>query len=93
MLAPLGMLTDVDHRALELYSQTYSTWKEATEKVATSGMLIKAPSGYPQQNPYLGIANQASKRLQSLLSEFGMTPSSRSRVIASTPEKNEFDDL
>jgi P27 family predicted phage terminase small subunit len=79
LLTPIGLMTSADTRALEVYSETYATWKEATMKVSASGMVVKSPNGYPIQNPYLSIANQAAKRMQSLLSEFGMTPSSRTR--------------
>jgi len=93
MLSPLGVLSDADLKALELYAETYSTWREATVKVHEVGMIIKAQNGFPIQNPYLGIANQSSKRMQSLLSEFGMTPSSRSRITSEKAERNEFDDV
>jgi phage terminase small subunit len=33
-------------------------------------------------NPYLVIANQAVKKVRALLAEFGMSPSSRSRIAA-----------
>lgn len=79
-LADLGILGDIDLRALELYAETYAQWMEATQKVHAVGMVIKAPSGFPIPNPYWTAANTASKRMQSLLAEFGMTPSSRSRL-------------
>lgn len=79
-LCEIGVLGETDLRALELYSETYAQWVEATQRVATVGMVIKAPSGFPIMNPYLIVANAASKRMQSLLSEFGMTPSSRTRL-------------
>ena len=93
MLTPIGLLTEVDLKALELYAETYAVWREAVEKVHIAGLVVKAKNGYPGQNPYLAIATNASKRMQSLLAEFGMTPSSRSRIGVSTPEVNEFDDV
>jgi phage terminase small subunit len=47
--------------------------------------VIKAPSGYPIASPYLSIANTAMAQMTRLLVEFGMTPSSRSRVAVSPP--------
>lgn len=79
-LAEVGVLGETDLRALELYSETYAQWVEATQRVAAVGMVIKTPSGFPIMNPYLVVANGASKRMQSLLAEFGMTPSSRTRL-------------
>ena len=94
VLQPLGLLTEIDLRALELYADPYVLWREATEKTAKAGMVIKTSTGYPMVNPYLVVAQQASKRLQQLLCEFGMTPSSRTRVTA-TPQKKPtaFDDV
>lgn len=81
MLDRIGVLTEIDGTALAIYCQAYSTWVEATERIKKTGMIVKAPSGYPIQNPYLAIANKAIDQMKSLLAEFGMTPSSRSRVI------------
>ena len=92
-LQPLGLLTEIDARALELYADTYALWCEATEKVGKVGIVIKTGTGFPMVNPYLQVAQQASKRMQSLLAEFGMTPSSRSRVSVTKPKENPFDDL
>mgnify|MGYP002683875676 CR=1 FL=1 len=49
------------------------------------GLLIKAPSGYPIQNPYLAIANRAMENCYKYLQQFGLSPSARTRVQA-TPQ-------
>ena len=74
------ILTDLDKPALVLYCEAWARWRDATDQVEQRGMLVKAPSGYPMQNPYLAIANKAFDHLQKMLVEFGMTPSSRSRI-------------
>lgn len=89
----MGVLTKADLQAVEIYAETYGIWLEATQEVHKSGLVVEAGNGYPGQNPYLRIANDAAKRLQSMLTEFGMTPSSRSRITVSKKESNEFDDL
>ncbi len=76
------MLTEVDDLALIGLCQSWAEYLEATEQVRKTGMLVKAPSGYPILNPYVVLANQALKRVKAFLTEFGMTPSSRSRVSA-----------
>jgi P27 family predicted phage terminase small subunit len=48
-------------------------------------VLVKAPSGYPMLNPHLPIANRAMRQMQTLMAEFGMTPSARARVAAGEP--------
>ena len=92
-LAKLGIFTDLDGRALELYAETYAQWCEATEKAAKAGMVIKTAGGYPMINPFLTVAEKAAKQMRALLAEFGMTPSSRTRVSADKPQTNPFDDV
>jgi len=66
----------------------------AQAKVRELGTVITAPSGYPIQNPYLSIANNAASMCKSLLEQYGMTPSSRSRVTkAYTPQENSIPQL
>jgi len=90
----LGLLTNIDITALAAYCQCFSTWIDATKKIQKHGVLIKAPSGYPIQSPYLSIANKAQVEMRKWLTEFGMTPSSRSRVeVKDAEEGNDLDDF
>lgn len=76
-----GVLAKVDRAALAGYCAAYARWVEAEEKVAESGgLVVKAPSGYPMQNPYLAISNRALEDIRKFAAEFGMTPSSRTRI-------------
>lgn len=79
-LAAIGVLTKLDRSALSAYCQSWSQWLHAIEKMKTHGPVVKAPSGFPIQNPYFAIANSALKQMKAFLTEFGMTPSSRSRI-------------
>jgi P27 family predicted phage terminase small subunit len=90
-----GVLTEMDAQALALYCEAFARWKHANEQVVRYGAVVKAPSGYPVQSPFLSIANKAFEQMTKLLVEFGMTPSSRSRVTgaAKKPDKNPFADL
>lgn len=75
------MLGRVDALALALYCEAFARWKDASDHVAKNGPVVTSPrSGYPVQSPYLNIANKAHDQMVKLLTEFGMTPSSRSRV-------------
>ena len=53
---------------------------KAEKLVREKGEIIKTAAGNIIQNPYLSIANRALDQLNKLGAEFGMTPSSRSRV-------------
>ena len=79
-LAGLRVMSAADVDALTIYIESWMRWQEATESVKTTGLLIRAPSGYPIQNPMLAIANKAQEQCLKILTEFGLTPSSRTRV-------------
>lgn len=75
-----GLLTKIDTDALVGYCMTYERWFEAQKQLKLLGTVILSPSGYPMQSPYVSIADKALRAMQSFQAEFGMTPSSRSRV-------------
>ena len=53
---------------------------DAEEKLRNSGAILQTPNGWLAQSPYLAIATKATEQLVRILVEFGMTPSSRSRI-------------
>jgi P27 family predicted phage terminase small subunit len=81
-----NIFTEADRAALAAYCLAWGRWVEAENQVRQSGMLVKSPSGYPMQNPWLSIANKAMEQMNRLTPEFGFTPSSRSK-IKTLPEK------
>ncbi len=89
MLARLGVLTESDVSALSAYCEAWATWKGATQKIRQFGMVIKSTKDgdFPVVSPYVKIAHNALLQMRALLTEFGMTPSSRARVHVSTAEK------
>lgn len=91
MLQRLGLLTEADLDAFCLYCQTFARWKEAEKKLLQFGMVVKSNSnnGFPIVSPYLAISNKAQQQCTKMLVEFGLTPSSRSRVtVTKTPAAN-----
>lgn len=87
-LRDAGLLTVIDAPALALYCEAFARWKDANDKVVQLGAVVKAPSGFPIQSPFLAIANKAHEQMVKLLAEFGMTPSSRTRVTVTKPDPN-----
>jgi P27 family predicted phage terminase small subunit len=79
-LHPLGLVTSIDVDALAMYCVIFVRWMKAEKMVREKGEIIKTAAGNIIQNPYLSIANRALEQLNKLGAEFGMTPSSRSRV-------------
>ena len=88
-LLAAGLVTDLDRMALAALVQSYSRWIEAQTMLAQTGLLIKGKDGSPRLNPLLRVSAQAQAEYTKMLSEFGLTPSSRSRVKAT---KNEEED-
>ena len=82
----LNLLTIVDRAALAAYCQAWGRWVEAEANIQRFGAVIKTPKGLPLVNPYLRIAERAIDQMRKFLVEFGMTPSSRSRIKGSDPE-------
>jgi P27 family predicted phage terminase small subunit len=91
-LAPLRILTSLDRAALAAYCGAYAMWAEATEAIQKFGTMVKSPSGYPVQSPYVSIANRQAEIMMRIASEFGFTPASRSRISApASDERTLFD--
>jgi P27 family predicted phage terminase small subunit len=85
-LAVLRMLTNLDRAALAAYCGAYALWAEATVQLQKYGAMIKSPTGFPIQSPYLSIVNRQAEIMMRIASEFGFTPASRSRIA--TPAKS-----
>jgi len=81
------LITESDYSALTAYCAAWGRWIEAEDHIKQSGMLVKSPSGYAIQNPWLAISNRAFEQMMKFMVEFGMTPSSRSRVKTVGPEE------
>jgi P27 family predicted phage terminase small subunit len=85
-LYKVGLLTGLDRGALAAYCQAYGRWIMAERALnamavgGSNGLLIRALNGQPAYNPLVGIANKAMADMVRYSLEFGMTPSSRSRI-------------
>lgn len=84
-LHAMGVLTVIDRAALAAYCQTYAKWVEAEQRLRDTPPLLKTPSGYVQQSPWVAIANKQLELMGRYMTELGMTPASRSRVAADDP--------
>lgn len=92
-----GILTDLDRAALAAYCQAYGRWVQAEDALArfaakdaaTRGIMMKTQSGNAIQNPLVGAANKAMSDMVRYAAEFGMTPSSRTRIKAEADGKKD----
>ena len=79
-LLTAGLLTKLDRAALVGYCVAWGQWIDALDQLRAHGVLVKSPSGYPLQSPYLAIFNRAVEQVRSLGAEFGLSPSARVRL-------------
>ena len=86
-LVTLRLITNLDRAALAAYCGAYALWAEATQAIQKFGTMIKSPSGYPVQSPYVAVANRQAEIMMRIAGEFGFTPASRSRI--STPSNTQ----
>jgi P27 family predicted phage terminase small subunit len=87
VLSKLNLITNLDRGALATYCGAYGMWAEAMEQIQKYGTMIKSPTGFPIQSPYLSIANRQAEIMMRIASEFGFTPASRSRISAPPPDQ------
>ncbi len=88
-LGKLRVLTNLDRGALAAYCSAYALWAEAVEAIQKFGVMVKSPTGFPIQSPYVSIANRQAEIMLRISSEFGFTPASRGRI--SMPSEAEPD--
>lgn len=90
LLAAAGVVVEIDRAALAAYCDAYQRWIEARQKVTKQGTVLTGPNGGLYQNPHLSVANKALEQMIKIASEFGMTPSSRSRLkVEKTPNEED----
>jgi P27 family predicted phage terminase small subunit len=92
-LYELGLLTKIDGGALALYCQAYGRWVQAEKKVTKHGMIGYTAHGTETKSVYERVAQERGEALRKMSIEFGLTPSSRSRVSAAEMEQMSLADL
>jgi P27 family predicted phage terminase small subunit len=100
ILRSMGLLTPADGAALAAYCYTRDIWILAMNNVREFGIQIKFPvmgrkgtleeneviAYITKKNPAIAIANEALKTMKSFLVEYGLTPSSRSKLHVEKPK-------
>jgi P27 family predicted phage terminase small subunit len=80
-LAALRVMTVMDVMALEMLCETEVRYRIAVKKIRTANKLVSiSPNGFQQQSAWLTVANKAFEQKLKILTEFGMTPSSRTKI-------------
>ena len=67
-LSASGIRAIVNRAALAAYCVAWSRWRKAELAIAdTGGEVVKSPSGFPIQNPWLSIANRAISQMHAAM--------------------------
>lgn len=91
-LAALGVLTEVDEAALRMAAEHYEVAVRAATELHDQELVLEGRDG-PKKNPLAQILRDNSTALRGFLTEFGMTPASRSRLHLADEEQPSFADL
>jgi P27 family predicted phage terminase small subunit len=77
------MVSDAERGVLLALCQQWSRYLDAHDRIRLEGMLVTSEkTGEPKRNPYISIADHALTQCLRLWAELGLTPSSRSRIVA-----------
>lgn len=82
MLTDLGVLKATDLPALEMTCMHYDLARRASRALERNGMTTKTADSI-KTHPAAGVFLANSRAFKSYITEFGLTPSSRSRIHAS----------
>ncbi len=89
-LDELGVLTVADKSLLAMYCQTYAEYIKLQQHVKEHGCTVFNDKGNASQSPEAIQVHRYADRLIKLMAEMGLTPSSRSRIVA--PKQEDEDD-
>ena len=79
-LEQLGLISQIDRAALAAYCSCWAQFAETEKLLQTDGLTVVTPKGHVQQRPEVSIRRAALDQMKAYLTEFGLTPASRSRI-------------
>ena len=82
-LIKAGLVTPIFEGMLAAYCMVFARWVEAERELRKTAKLVKSPSGYPLQNPWLAIANRAIEQMRQLGSDLGLSAAALTRISRS----------
>lgn len=93
-LQKMGVLSEVDKGLLAGYCQNIGVYQKAQRILATGGWTNETHNGFEVPSPWVAIGNKALDIAAKLGVQFGLTPSSRTRIPQPKPkEANPFKNL
>jgi P27 family predicted phage terminase small subunit len=77
--------------AVACYAVAWSQWREATQKAQETGLIVRSPQGFPQENPFAVVARKAQTELRRWGAELKLSPKSRGRAKQPDAEESAVD--
>jgi len=82
-LTRCGVAPSASPDLIMLYATVRVRWEDAEKRIAVSGPIVAdKDSGKMITNPFVAIANKAHEQMFRILSECGLTPTSRTRITS-----------
>ncbi len=85
LLADVGLIAKLDRAIIAAYCMAWARWIDCERQLVTTGLIVKAPNGYPMYSPYLTASNKALDQVRQLSEQIGLSGSSRSRIKTNDP--------
>lgn len=87
LLADVGLIAKLDRAIITAYCMAWARWIDCERMLETTGLIVKAPNGYPMYSPYLSASNKALDQVRQLSEQIGLSGSSRSRIKTNDPAR------
>ena len=93
-LKEAGVMTVMDTHALGMYCELYAVWVQAVGELEKDGVIIESERGHVR-SPWFDVSMKTMEQMKKMLTEFGMTPASRPRIVSTKrpEEKNAWSDF
>lgn len=88
-LQTLRLVSNIDRASLVAYCQAWADYVKACDQIEDEGEVLIGEKGGAYQNPWVSLKNSAMDRMVRVSAEFGMTPSSRTRLKVETPTEED----
>ena len=92
-LLDLGMMTRIDEASFAAFCQTYARWLEVNTYLRDAPLLLESAKGGLEINPAVKLLDQLQTAMMKAATEFGLSPSSRSKVTTNTVREDELGDF
>lgn len=87
-LAAVGIMTELDIMMLAALCDIEVRYQLAQDQISGSDQCTQmTPNGMEIQSVWIGIANKCLDQKIKILTEFGMSPSSRTKIQVATPDE------